>query len=974
MLRQIMSSPSKVAALAAATAFTVLSPMLVPSLAYGQNCPAGTCTGNRPRYTDPAFAPFSGKLAAMTFMDYNSSASAALTLFNLRDDANATFGGEWEPVAGPSVPYRYTGPAAAPWSRARLGTVFGLTLNNNGDIFLGHTSILQATFGFSLNEVGSVGGGNTSPNGFGVIYKIDAVTGAASVFQKLPNGTTLGFGPGLGNIHFDGAFGQLFASNFEDGRIYRLHGSTGGFLSSYDHSLNLITHLVGATLVAEVGDLPGKVVPLGERIWAVQTHQSRLYYGVWNRDLSGGVGLNEVWSIALLPNGEFSAGTARLETSVGTMPIADISFSNDGRMLVAERGMAGPVTTSPHQSALREYSCVSPAPATGNRWMLTSANTGGGSTYIPVGNVGGTNTAGGCDYDYSPGGRIFATGDYLTPIGIPVYGFTSINRTNTAVTSSYSSRVQVPPSWEKTEMGDIEVICPPECLRVVARASCESDPATPGNFTLSGTLRNLSSTNNVSAIITALSGGTIVSSTSIVPSINAGQTLPFGPVRISGPAAGGIFTYTVTMYAPTGLPICSKVLTVTLPPCDCLNVTSTATCNTVTGAFTWTPTITNNTSYAQTYVSLLGPANVTFSPGTFPLIPALLPGQTRTLAPITITGSAARPNQTICFSVMLHDAALTHCCGKEVCVTLPSCGPGGPGTWLSPNISCCPPIGRAAAGTLRVCNPTNVAGAYNWSLAPRTGTGCTQAANLNGFTDGNGTMNVTSGTVNVPAMSCVDVPIKYHCEYASAYNSVHCYSATVSGPGVFTTLPGRITGPNIWCNVIFEGPIANPGSFSHVNVGTVFDGGGTATNDGDLPWNFSYWVGTDSGTLMIDGIPGPTLFPGANVTIPPGGSFTFNHALELLEGLGDGVAEFTIYFDVDGDGYPDPYATYGFAEQREIAGCIGDHNQDGGIDGSDVTEFFRDWSEGNVAADVNQDGGVDGTDVDVFFAAWSAGC
>jgi subtilisin family serine protease len=55
-------------------------------------------------------------------------------------------------------------------------------------------------------------------------------------------------------------------------------------------------------------------------------------------------------------------------------------------------------------------------------------------------------------------------------------------------------------------------------------------------------------------------------------------------------------------------------------------------------------------------------------------------------------------------------------------------------------------------------------------------------------------------------------------------------------------------------------------------------------------------------------------------------------------------------------------------------GCIGDFNQDGGVDGSDVNAFFAAWEAGDASADVNQDGGVDGGDVNEFFAHWEAGC
>ncbi len=55
-------------------------------------------------------------------------------------------------------------------------------------------------------------------------------------------------------------------------------------------------------------------------------------------------------------------------------------------------------------------------------------------------------------------------------------------------------------------------------------------------------------------------------------------------------------------------------------------------------------------------------------------------------------------------------------------------------------------------------------------------------------------------------------------------------------------------------------------------------------------------------------------------------------------------------------------------------GCIGDFNQDGGIDGTDVSDFFSAWEAGSPGADVNQDGGVDGADVDFFFLHWENGC
>jgi hypothetical protein len=54
--------------------------------------------------------------------------------------------------------------------------------------------------------------------------------------------------------------------------------------------------------------------------------------------------------------------------------------------------------------------------------------------------------------------------------------------------------------------------------------------------------------------------------------------------------------------------------------------------------------------------------------------------------------------------------------------------------------------------------------------------------------------------------------------------------------------------------------------------------------------------------------------------------------------------------------------------------CLSDFNEDGGVDGSDVVEFFIAWEQGLATADSNQDGGIDGGDVSAFFDRWEAGC
>jgi hypothetical protein len=53
--------------------------------------------------------------------------------------------------------------------------------------------------------------------------------------------------------------------------------------------------------------------------------------------------------------------------------------------------------------------------------------------------------------------------------------------------------------------------------------------------------------------------------------------------------------------------------------------------------------------------------------------------------------------------------------------------------------------------------------------------------------------------------------------------------------------------------------------------------------------------------------------------------------------------------------------------------CAADYNQDGGVDGGDISAFFPDWEASATCADVNQDGGIDGGDIEAFFAVWENG-
>ncbi len=71
---------------------------------------------------------------------------------------------------------------------------------------------------------------------------------------------------------------------------------------------------------------------------------------------------------------------------------------------------------------------------------------------------------------------------------------------------------------------------------------------------------------------------------------------------------------------------------------------------------------------------------------------------------------------------------------------------------------------------------------------------------------------------------------------------------------------------------------------------------------------------------------------------------------------------------------PQGFAIVATGAVADAPDCLGDFNQDGGVDGQDVEAFFLAWGDGLESADVNQDGGVDGQDVETFFLAWEGGC
>ncbi len=245
-------------------------------------------------------------------------------------------------------PPTWHGPAGSPWNRSNLGEVFGIAFDPSGNIYVAATSVYN----------GAAPGG---PGGSGAIYQLHGVTGNITTFVSTLNaasGSVVGTstipntGNGLGNIAWDAAHNQLFATNIEDGKIYRI-SSAGVILSVFDP-------------FSPDGGTSGPA-PLGERLWGIGVSGTRLYFSRWNEDCGNpsNVSANEIWMVNLNGAGDFS-GSATLQISVPTLPsaihsnpVSDIAFSAAGNMLLAERTMTAignnPLYPNAHASRVLEY-------------------------------------------------------------------------------------------------------------------------------------------------------------------------------------------------------------------------------------------------------------------------------------------------------------------------------------------------------------------------------------------------------------------------------------------------------------------------------------------------------------------------------------------------------------------------------------------------------------------------------------------
>lgn len=617
--------------------------------------PCDECGEGDPGWLDQA--GFAGGQIMLFTRDATSDLESPLLSFDLTDEASAPLGSNW---AAPT----WTHPD---WTRANLGTVFGVTIDGVGNAFLAHSSVYN--YGIPRDAVGALG----AP---GAIYQIDSATGAPSLFATLPQTLDPSIQPaseawpGIGNIAWDFDRDVLFASNMDDGRIYRVD-SSGSILDAWDHATDLLT--VGGA--SEANDADG-FAPLGERVWAVCPTVDRLYYSVWWED-SGNLDItnsNEIWSVRLDPSGAIVPGSKQLEIQMPAVnngslsnPVADIAFDENCCMLTAERSMSGPTMSGAHNSRGMRF-CHD-----GSDWTL--------GTHYVVGYYGvGNNTAGGVDFDGGPEARSWFSADAINFPSPYLYGATGIPVLGDTPDQSVIIDIDVDVSYpEKFQMGSLELTCFRDdsgpCLEATGELEClVEDGAISIDYALELEITNNSSTPAHYLLIAGpVSPGVI----NLVPELGPGETRVLD-LLVQGPIAGETVCIQLTLFDADFGECCGlgdQELCLVIPECDCaIDEAWEITCiDEAAGLYEIQFDLVNLSPDVVEHVFLITDpgALFVFDENHFD-VPATPPFGTMSIGPVTITTSLA-PGDTIPFVATLHVQNLAECCDLPLEITLPSC-------------------------------------------------------------------------------------------------------------------------------------------------------------------------------------------------------------------------------------------------------------------------------------------------------------
>ncbi|MBX3355004.1 MAG: hypothetical protein KF724_04825 [Phycisphaeraceae bacterium] len=608
----------------------------------------------------PAVSGFTGPSLLVTDRG-DSSTAFVLHLFDVTGFGSVP-PGLWSPP-------RYEHPS---WTQVNLGSVFGVTSDEAGHVYLAHGSFMLGA------TAGTVGGGS------GAVIRISTATGSPTLLATLPQ-SSFATGPGLGNIAWSCSTQSLFVSNFEDGRIYRIDPALPPALrvrSAWDFA----TDVLSSGGAPEAGDAPG-VVPRGERVWAVAPAGGRLFFSVWSRDAAHPSDPpNSIWSVDLDANGDPLPGTKALEVLLDgpgflPSPVSDLAFTADCELFAVQRPMFDLVTGA-HFGELMKF-----------RW---DPMIGGGSWQregaFEVGALGGVafgkSTAGGVAVDPSPDGLVWATGDFLL-LAPPTYGVQGLPQSGGGLANS----LMIDADGDSGSIGDGDKLqqgsvsfakgTVPGCEIELERVECVLGPdgLPTGQFAIT-----LSVINNSGKAVTSLLLRTLGQVVSLNPPLPSGSSTSV-TVVVSG-NGGDLISLLVGFYGG-GAHCCSASITVELPICECMLIRDVEVeCiddgnpNTFTYAVSFKlRNIALNPSFTASWLFLTPPpgSDWFFLPTVVSVLP-LPPGAETTIQTTLIFTSPPMPGPpglwSITVPLSLHQSNLAICCSGEVALEGPlNCGP-----------------------------------------------------------------------------------------------------------------------------------------------------------------------------------------------------------------------------------------------------------------------------------------------------------
>jgi len=600
------------------------------------------------------------------------------------------------------------------WIAANLGEIFGVALDGSGNIYVTATVIYGGPTSTTNYPFG--------PAGPGGVYRIDGTTGMISTFASLPNTNAAGVPyASLGNICYDKDHNQFFVTNLDDGKIYRLDGSTGAVLSTFD------------PFVAD-GGTPG-FAPLGERLWGIAYRADTVYFARWSRDNGNPGGpQNTVWKIGLTGAGAF-AGTEQLcFTMPGTAPhapVSDMEFNTAGQLLLIQRTWSGnaanPICPTAWIGSWAHNSDMFRADFSAGTWTVSSTNYGVGAYSVQL------NAAGGCDWSWSgwnaqtntPTGcdsLVWGSGDAIhfgpsTGHTDYLYGWHSIPASGGGVAQGVVIDADGNTSTvDKSQIGDFDVMresckatpAPFDCKEFRATVQMQNGQGTPGCCAVFSIFNG---TANLFTLVTAtpLTGNIAVSSASAAGGWSAmvsggtAQYLPPTSYVPTGPTTGlqacftplapGPYDIVITVHAADGRECKDTVrvdCTFPAPTPPCMEIVKPeikcVSDNGTSRTYQYCFQITNLNPLSQApfnipmtsaavYPTQMGvsvtPTSVTFPP--------LLYGQTSPTVCVTITVPVSAGLTQACLEMTPHGAPNPNggyqgCCFADTfCIDLPPC-------------------------------------------------------------------------------------------------------------------------------------------------------------------------------------------------------------------------------------------------------------------------------------------------------------